>query len=545
MNGEPSLPEEVTQQQRCQDFLSGSGYWTTVYHESHEPENLGIFSALAPLDLIQSLLSEPNWNITAHDSLPAFWMDSEDRTHYARYGREHDLIPLVIVQRHHGVLPDMLPQILQEYCHYHDLWTCDGKNYKKLNRDGTTEDACEVQEHSVRIRAKHLKQFQAAKQLMLVKFIDSINDPANLWSNETLQAMNRSRKSDTYHLDLRVSPQTLDPNKVFSRLLGKAVTLPPPRSECGAWPWNEDQQETYQRFEIGETTSGKTITASCEPHNPAVLPSNAKAVLAADPYLTPVYFSLEVLDRYYNDPDKYSVEDGYLRCGSLWGTHVDNNHPDHVMVWLGDLGRDIPETERDHWVLHNIIAPAPSMSGTAFKRQIVGGFADADSPAWRFKSAYKRFRTCWKNHTGWHLLRDPDDDDPSLLPRLRIPSAGVDHAFEEQIRILDRLLVEALNAREIRGHLQSTPPGDARSLTLLQMWLEQTGYDAENRSDIFGYLHKVHTLRNKVASHRRSSNHEAALSAFGIAGDRRQAMSELLSEGEAVLNDLAEFVTTL
>ena len=545
MNGEPSLPEEVTQQQRCQDFLSGSGYWTTVYHDSHEPENLGIFSALAPLDMIHSLLSEPNWDITAHDGLPAFWTDSEDRTHYARYGKEHDLIPLVIVQRHHDVLPDMLPQILQEYCHYHDLWTSDGKNYKKLNRDGTAEDACEMRESTVLVRAKHLKQFQAAKQLMLVRYIDSISTTTNLWSDRTLRKVSQSLRSNTYHLDLGVSSRTFDQGQVLSRLLGKTVTLPPPLSECGAWPWSEDEQETFQRFKLGETTGGKMITASCEPHNPAVSPSSAKAALASDPYLTPVYFSLEVLDRYYNDPDKYSVEDGYLRCGSLWGTHVDNNHPTHVMVWLGDLGRDIPETERDHWVLHNIIAPAPSISGTAFKRQIVGGFADADSPAWRFKSAYKRLRACWENHTGWHLLRDPDDDDPSLLPRLRIPSASVDHAFEEQIRILDRLLVEALNAREIRGHLQSTPPRDTRSIILLESWFEQAGYDAESRSAAIGYFHKVHTLRNKVGSHRRSSTHEAELSALGIAGDKRQAVSELFSEGEAVLNDLAEFATTL
>ena len=436
-------------------------------------------------------------------------------------------------------------RFFKEYCHYHNLWTSNGTSYKKLNRDGSTEDACEVEENTVRIRSRDLKQFQAAKQLMLVRYIDSINESPNLWSDETLQAVSRSIRSDTYHLDLRVAPQTLDPNRVFSRLLGKAVTLPPPLSESGTWPWDEDEQETFQRFKLGETAGGETITASCEPHNPAVLPSSAKATLAPDPYLTPVYFSLEVLDRYYNDPNKYSVEDGYLRCGSLWGTHVDNNHTNHVMVWLGDLGRDIPESEREHWVLHNIVAPVPSLSGTAFKRQIVGGLADADSPAWRFKSEYKKFRTCWKSHTGWHLLRDPDDDDPSLLPRLRIPSVGVDHAFEEQIRILDRLLVEALNAREIRADLQSSPPKESRSILLLQLWLEQAGYDDESRSAAIGYLQRIHALRNRVGSHRRSSNHEAELSALGITSDKRQAVSELLSQGEAVLNSLAEFAATL
>jgi len=60
-------------------------------------------------------------------------------------------------------------------------------------------------------------------------------------------------------------------------------------------------------------------------------------------YLTPVFFKKAVLDKYYQQPDKYSVEDGYLRCCGLWGVTMDNHHADKVVIWLGDLGRDLKE----------------------------------------------------------------------------------------------------------------------------------------------------------------------------------------------------------
>lgn len=544
MNIEPPLPEELTQQQRCDEFLSDSEYWTIAYRDSDAPSSLGVFSALAPVAMSHNLLREPDWEIKIGDGAPAFWRDQDDCTHYAPYGRDDGLVPLVFVQSHYDILPATLPQLLQEFCHYHNLWTSDSKDYKKLNRDGSVEDACEVRERSVRIRSKYLRQFQAAKQLMLVRYIDSINTIENRWCEATLQAASHSLMGDTYHLDLRVSASTWENGMVWSRLLGIAVTLPPPISQCGVWPWTKDEQEIYQRFKIGETSNGETITASCNPYNPGISPSSAKDALASDPYLTPVYFSLAVLDRYYNDPEKYCIRDSYLSCGTLWGVHIDNNHPDHVMVWLGDLGRDIPEGERGHWVLHNIVSPSPSISGTAFRRQILGEFAEPDSPVWRFKSAYRNLRACWEKYTGWELLRDPDEDDASLLPRLRMPTIEQDHALEDQIRILHRVLVEALNANEIKERLQMPPPKDARSILLLERWLNQEGYGPESLSAAIAYFRKVHNLRNKIA-HRKSSNHGMTLSALDIADDKRTAMSELLSIGEAVLNDLAEFATTL
>ncbi len=83
--------------------------------------------------------------------------------------------------------------------------------------------------------------------------------------------------------------------------------------------------------------------------------------------MTPVHFDKKVLDKYYGQPSKYSVEDSYLRCASLWGLQMDNHHNNKVCVWLGDLGRDLPYQEQLHWRSHNI-PPEGGVSKTYFKK---------------------------------------------------------------------------------------------------------------------------------------------------------------------------------
>jgi hypothetical protein len=47
-----------------------------------------------------------------------------------------------------------------------------------------------------------------------------------------------------------------------------------------------------------------------------------------------------------------------------------------VIVFLGDLGRDLPESERAYWRSFNIAPDGPPLSTTAFTRSIRGWFAD-------------------------------------------------------------------------------------------------------------------------------------------------------------------------
>ena len=58
--------------------------------------------------------------------------------------------------------------------------------------------------------------------------------------------------------------------------------------------------------------------------------------------LTPVFFRRAVLAKYLAEPERYEVGDGDLQCSGFWSLRMDNDHPQHVMAWLKDLGQSLP-----------------------------------------------------------------------------------------------------------------------------------------------------------------------------------------------------------
>ena len=521
---EPLPSDEYHQERILQDFLADDGTWTTVY-QSGEPT---LFAGFAPLSSVPALLQKYAWEIRIGSGGPSFWEDAGVELKYSRSGGDFGVEPIAIIQDHLGVLPRMLPQLLQEFCLYHNLWNADGRVYKKLYDDGTEEVACEVYEDLVRVRTKLLRQFQAAAQLVLVKYMDSIVATSHLCDDHVLDR--EIRGEDHYlHLSIRENKQT---GAESSLLMGKKVILPPPRSECGQWPFTRQAEVDYPEFVIGETPEGDPIKSTCDPD---ALDNCFDLNPGAPHYLTPVYFTPEVLDRYYSDP-KYEVRDSYLACGGLWGVRVDNNHTEHVTVWLGDLGRYLPEKERYHWLAHNVFVPDGTPSETTIRREILGQWADAESPAWRLHAAYKKFRDDWAAEWGWELFRDPDDDDPQLLASLRVPPRGGNTEFGEQVQALHRLLVESINTPQLKAELPKGEKGE-KSITLLDRWLDHRGH--QQLAQEIDFLRKINDLRN-VSEHRAGRKRTQAFQKHQIGDDKREAISALFEEAILLLDSLGE-----
>ena len=519
---------DYRQGRTLQEFLADDqeGAWTTVYRAG----NPAVFAGIAPLSSVPALLEKCDWDIQIARGGPSLWRDADDGVHYDCSFGDHGVKPIAIIQDHLGVLPEMLPQLRQEFCLFHNLWNADGRVYKKLHDDGSEEIACEVSVDLVRIRTKLLRQFQAATQLVLVRYMDSIIATADSFDCDS-PVLDREVKGRDHFLHLSIHENKRTGAK-SSWLMGKKVTLPPPRSECGRWPFTRLEEVDYQEFIIDETPEGGPIKYTCDPR---ALDNYFDLNPGAPHYLTPVYFNPEVLDRYYSDP-KYEVRDGYLACGGLWSVRVGNNHPEYVTVWLGDLGRDVPEKERHYWIAHNIFVPDGTPSETTIRREILGQWAEAESPAWRLQAAYQKFRDDWAAEWGWELFRDPDDDDPQLLASLRVPPRGGNTEFGEQVRALHRLLVESINTPQLKAELPKGEKGE-RSITLLERWLEHRGH--QHLEQDISVLRKIHDLRN-VSEHRAGRKRTQAFQKHQIGDDKREAVSTLFEEAISLLGSLGE-----
>jgi hypothetical protein len=277
------------------------------------------------------------------------------------------------------------------------------------------------------------------------------------------------------------------------------------KEQSAFWGYEKKKEKEYVDFIVGIKSDGN---------------EKLKSSKAQPDYLVPVHFRKQVLDKYYQQSCKYSVEDGYLRCGGLWGMQMDNHHKDKVIAWLGDLGRDLPYKEQLHWKSYNI-PPAGRCSQTFFKRQILAEFADSDNPEHIFKSHYAELSNICKANLGWPLLLPLVKGDAHYLRSVRIPSSNEQKDFDDLVLALSKILIDSLNENEIlklipaSEHSETT--GSIRRLEKMLVVRKINNYE-----DHIEFLRNLQSLRSSGTAHRKGWEYEKLSNEMGLGGDTLQ-----------------------
>jgi hypothetical protein len=509
---------------------NGMGHWTVLYGQvAAGDRHTGLFSAVAAVSHRADALSTESWDLSIGTGGPSLFqrgVGDDAVVEYSRWGLHDDVEPLVLHRSFHGVRPQY-NEVVEDFRLMFNL--CDDRagHLLVVEDDGSESIVAEVSPTRVRVLTQYLHRYQAAKQVDLLLFIDSTEyGPATLEiADADVEEQEEFLRASFYVRRIHGRP--------FSRYFGKRIVPAPPVSESCVWPY-EVRDDHFPDFIIGVDDHGKPVRHTC---NGDLLSNYFGANPGAPHYLTPVYFNREVLRKYYQRPELYTVEDGYLRCAGLWGLRVDNDHPDHVMVFLGDLGRDLPSpSERDYWRSFNILPPDPRMSETAFRRAFLGQFADAQAPDLTFRHHYESFASKWRTRFGWDLYRLPEAGDEHVLNGIRIPLTNSDPDFEEQMLNLARLLCDFLNDAALREQLGEVPK-DTRSIGKLEMWLQGSGYPHTGRD--IALLKAIQSLRSKGSTHRKGSDYARLIASQGRT--HQETVAQFLTAAAKMLDDFGEF----
>ena len=534
--------EELEQRDLREAFeRAGKLKWTVLYETSSGEDALACqFCVLAPKRLRSEVLGEDFWVPDLDHCAPGLVESgTDDGYEYLRYGDTDGFEPLVMLQSHHGLLPRMLPQLSEEFRLYHNLWVNDsGTKLIKVRPDGSEEVAAKIDPKSVRVRTKYLRQFLAGKQMDLVLRVSSVlyaDDPNEV---AKLGEVAPPNTREDMRVSIHVSDEVHGRQRPSSHLLGRKLLTAPPRPRAGIWPF-EKRTVTYHDFIIDEDADGELTKHTCDPKQ---LANYFGRNPHAPHYLTPVYFRREVLQRYYDAPARFSIEDSQLSCGTLWQVPLDNNHRQHVSVFLGDLGRSLPESERPHWQTSNVAppdatsAPPGAMSRTTYRRAIMGEWADPEAPDLRFKSAYERFNKEWSEQFGWSLFKTLEPADEHVLQRLRVPLNDSQPEFENQIMGLAKVLVDALDVKALQERLPNRIK-DEKSIGKLKRWLQQEDYSLAERD--IAFLRRLQLLRSRLAAHLTGSDYEELLADQNVNPDPIQEVATMLRDAERLLCSLA------
>jgi hypothetical protein len=436
--------------------------------------------------------------------------------------------PLVIEREFHGAAAGYA-ELSEEFRLFHNLYE-DGAtgDLHRFDEAGNDAVVAHVRSELVVVQAPLIRQYQAARQMDLLLFIDTV-----LYLPESAMIPPEAQFVDADQHVARYSRNA--DGRRFTSLLGKRVIPAPPIEMAGIWPY-EAADTHFPEFIIRMDDFGKPVRFTCDPEQ---LANHFGKNPGAPHYLTPVFFRRDVLVKYFDRPDLYAIEDGHLRCQGLWILRMDNDASDVVVVFLGDLGRDLPASERDYWLSFNI-PPTGPMSQTAFRRAFRGEFANPQSLDLRLRSAWRRLEKDWTARFGWPLYRALQSADAHLPDQIRMPLHDTDAEFEELVGTLAKLLVESLNEAELVAVAGPGPVGE-RGISKLERWFKVQGYPTAE-ADI-AFLRNLQAVRSKVVAHRKGSDYERAIDR--AVGSKRKAAAaiELLAQALAFVDNLLAFTS--
>jgi len=488
---------------------------TVYWSESDNQHNYAIYCPLIPTSRIEESFANPTWDATYGSGSPGtvqYYTEGEEKVQYLRFGNDDGIEPLVIGRYFNGIRPGYA-ELSEEFRLFHNLYH-DRKedHYIKIDDDGNEHLVAIVEANRIQVRLKEIRQFLAIKEMHLAIQFDCREYSGWQLNELGLTTGGNDSRDDLLCWSLYYGGlDGIGSNRAFSRLLGKRLIAPLPREKSGFWAFACEEPKKHEDFIIGIDEHGDEITHTSDPLH---LADHFGGNPGAPHYLTPVHFRKQVLDKYYQEPMKYSVEDNILRCASLWLMAIDNHHEDQVCAWLGDLGRDLPYQEQLHWRSYNI-PPTGSMSETFIRRQLLCQCTASNRPEHEFSRLYERLSTACDESIGWRLLLPLTDEDLHCLQVIRVPSSDEQKDFDDLVLALTKILVDSLNEEKLKELLPKEGRDSIKgSISRLEKVCETRA--VKGHEDHIRFLRRLQSLRSEGTAHRKGSNYRRTTKELGI-----------------------------
>jgi len=338
---------------------------------------------------------------------------------------------------------------------------------------------------TLEIRRDRLMQFLAAFDYDLAIYYEQNIEANQLeggWRDEGREANRYWRCWAT-----RVHPRV--------RAVLRAVTLieGPPYKEVA-----EPAEHERLEFVIGSDEHGRPVKATCPPQE----------------FLTPVFFREEVLERYYQDPRTFTVEEDRVHGGRQWSLPIARTGRRTVQAWLGDVN-ELPLSVQRHWQSYAV--PDEGMPEWRLRRDFLAQFADApeEGPVADLRRVIAAANEAAQARWGEPLFADIEETHVEAVRTLRVPANASMPAFLEQIRTLALLVVDHLNPRLLDAASAPTDnSGPLNRLARLVSTLSSENF--EEAKERIGGLYAVQSVRSNVASHRTGPTADRTLARAGI-----------------------------
>ena len=257
------------------------------------------------------------------------------------------------------------------------------------------------------------------------------------------------------------------------------------------WKAEEDKSNRkYATFWIVDyKNNGKVIKTSCSPNH--IVNYFSKSNLPWE--ISPAFFRPEVLQKYKNDQEKYTISYGSIECRGAWYLRsYDINKAGQVHAYIGDLA-DLPYDEQLYWKSFNE-RPKADISERAIQTDILGQFPTTVDHLENLKNIVveldKRPPAWWKRRGG------------DLMNAVQVPVNDSASEWGSEILALDQLVVEGFQLQPLREIIKSNDgkfKAGWRSFKLIEVSLVLMGRTEDQAKDAVAPLQELHDVRNLAA----------------------------------------------
>ncbi len=473
-----------------------------------DDSSVGFYSGLIPYKYLDECMKRTSWDVMVGDGRPAscqFMESGKKKVAYYRLGSEEEFETLVHRRSFHGVREPYF-EINEEFRFFHDLYHDTDKNkFFKFDDAGNQTLIAEIDENSVRIRLLEVRQYASIKEKSLFFYLDSKEFSAFSLEDLGLKEGGGEFKIINGVYDLHFGgPMIGNSKKAFSRLLGKRFLSPLPKEKSGFWGFQEETEDPSVEFVVGTTEDGKPVG------------TDALTQAEIGSGLIPIFFRKTVLDKYYQNPQMFSVETGYLRCGYLWGISIDNHQQEPISAWLCDL-KDLPYSEQLHWKSHNITDG--KVSETFFRQQRLNQWVDSTNPEHIFKTGYEKLLEKSWSVLGWKIIKPLSKRDEHFFKTIRIPSADEQSQFDSIVLSLTKTSIDSINESEIVHRYPKEVHQDDKGSALPGIKKLANLFKFKNLVEYekhISFLNELQKIRSKSVAHRKGGDYEKLVKELGI-----------------------------
>lgn len=489
----------------------GNELWVQVSgHRDMNGADGFFWAGLMPYEKVEQALKKQDWEHHYGAQLPGFVQYGNDEVVYQRYSMT-DYEPLVFARNYHGIKEEVI-EFSEEFRHlnnlYHDI---KANKFFEVEETGDLTEVAKIEGTAAFIKLKYLIKYSAAKQMAVALYFDIRFNSSLTLEELGIEKDYRIVNGEDYTFDIQYSDMMsgFSECKSYSMIMGKKLVCGGDISSSGYWPF--DKEKKCESFIIGIDENGDEVEFSSEHQNLA----NYYGANPENPhYLTPVHFKKEVLNKYYSNSDLYSVEDGLIRCKQLWSLFIDNHHDDYVVVYLGDLGRDLPRKEQLYWKHYNVV-PDGGLSEAKFKRDFMAQFSDPEVSDLKFKQKYNGLKKAWTEKYGWDIFLSFTEKDAYNFEHLRLPVVNSQSEFDTQVLSLVKTLIDSLNEKKIWKLItDKSKYSNPKGITKLVAFFDEKGmkgYEVHIQ-----FLRNLQELRSTGSGHRKGKGYEKACSVFSI-----------------------------